>query len=89
MVGGGDYLYLRWQHIICELKLSDLLIVKLNIENMTVAKMMMAMARGEDEEAELRGAALERVAQDAQSLGVPGELEDAEHAEHAQGHEGP
>lgn len=38
----------------------------------------------EDEEAELRGARLERVAEDSQPLTVPRELEDAEHAEDSQ-----
>jgi len=43
----------------------------------------------EDEEAQLAGAGLERVAEDPQSLRVARELEDAEDAEHAQRDEGP
>jgi len=38
----------------------------------------------EDEEAELGGARLERVAEDSQPLAVPRELKDAEHAEDSQ-----
>ena len=44
---------------------------------------------GEDEEAQLGGARLQRVAQDAQTLRVPRKLEDAEHTEHPKSHEGP
>ena len=40
----------------------------------------------EDEEAQLGGAALERVAEDAQTLRVAREFKDAEHAEDAQRH---
>ena len=43
----------------------------------------------EDEEAQLAGAALERVAEDAQTLRVAREFEDAEDAEDAQRHERP
>lgn len=43
----------------------------------------------EHEEAELRGAALERVAEDAQALRVARKFENPEHAEHAQRHERP
>lgn len=42
----------------------------------------------EDQEAQLTGAGLERVAEDPQSLRVAGELEDTEHSEHAERDEG-
>jgi hypothetical protein len=42
----------------------------------------------EDEETEFGGARLERVAEDAQPLAVPGKLEDAKHAEDSQCDEG-
>ena len=44
---------------------------------------------GEDEEAQLGGARLQRVAEDAQPLRVARKFEDAEHAEHAEGDERP
>ena len=44
---------------------------------------------GEEEEAELGGAAPQGVAEDPESLRVPGELEDTEDAEHAEGDERP
>lgn len=43
---------------------------------------------GENEEAKLGGARLEGVAQDPETLRMPRELEDAEHSEHPEGHEG-
>ena len=43
---------------------------------------------GEDEEAQLGGARLQRVAEDAQPLRVARKFEDAEHAEHSEGDEG-
>ena len=43
----------------------------------------------EDEEAQLGGARLQRVAEDAQPLRVARKFEDAEHAEHAEGDERP
>lgn len=42
----------------------------------------------EDQETQLTGARLQGVTQDSQPLRVPGELEDTEHSEHSQGHEG-
>ncbi|GFR04126.1 hypothetical protein TNCT_343511 [Trichonephila clavata] len=45
--------------------------------------------QGEHEETELRGAALERVAENTESLGVSGKFEDAEHTEHTEGDKSP
>ena len=44
--------------------------------------------QAEHEEAQLWGAALQGVAKYSESLGVSGELENAEHSEHAECHEG-
>ena len=44
--------------------------------------------QAEDQESELRGAGLEGVAEDPQTLGMSGELEDPEDPEHSQSDEG-